>query len=55
MTIFATVLVKMDKGPFGAGAMRECFAMKKLSWYVAPILLPLTSSVPAEHRLDSFI
>jgi hypothetical protein len=27
------VLVKMEEKPFGAGAMRECYAMKKLSTF----------------------
>ena len=27
------MLVKMEEKPFGAGAMRECFAMKKLSTF----------------------
>jgi len=28
------VLVKMEAKPFGAGAMRECYAMKKMSTFV---------------------
>lgn len=31
----SAVLVKMDNKPFAAGAMRECFAMKKLSTFAA--------------------
>lgn len=29
--LFPAVLVKMERLPFAAGAMRECFATKKLS------------------------
>jgi hypothetical protein len=26
------VLIKMEEQPFAAGAMRECYAVKKLRW-----------------------
>lgn len=32
----ATVLVKIESRPFAAGAMRECYAMKKLSTFYTP-------------------
>jgi hypothetical protein len=33
----APVLVKMEGRPFAAGAMRECFALKKLSTFSSAV------------------
>jgi len=32
-----SVLVKMERRPFAAGAMRECFALKKLSTFSSSV------------------
>lgn len=36
-TITIAVLVKMERRPFAAGAMRECFALKKLSTFSSSV------------------
>jgi hypothetical protein len=33
------VLVKMERRPFAAGAMRECFALKKLSTFSSSVYM----------------
>lgn len=36
-SLLSAVLVKIEARPFAAGAMRECFAMKKLSTFTASV------------------
>ena len=47
------VVVKMDTVPFGNGAMRECFRMKKISSFARPRTISTASTGSGGGRKDS--